>query len=54
MVIVLGASGYVGQQFVKELRNKDVGLFPLSRSDYDYYSLDILTDLIKEINNLIV
>ena len=49
MVIVLGASGYVGQQFVKELRNKDVGLFPLSRSDYDYYSLDILTDLIKEI-----
>ena len=50
MVIVVGASGYVGQQFVRELRNKDVGLFPLSRSEYDYYSLDILTDLIKELN----
>lgn len=49
MIIVVGASGYVGQQFVKELRNKNVGLFPLSRSDYDYYDIDILTDLIKEI-----
>jgi UDP-glucose 4,6-dehydratase len=48
MVIILGSTGYVGAQFVNELRNKDVGLLPLSRSEVDYYNLDILTELIKE------
>ena len=48
MVIILGASGYIGSQFVNELRNKDVGFLPLSRFEVDYYDSDILTDLIKE------
>ena len=50
MVLLLGASGYIGEQFVTELRNKNVGFLPLSRSNYDYTRLDILTDLIKENN----
>jgi UDP-glucose 4,6-dehydratase len=48
MVLLLGASGYIGQAFQSELSKKNVDFLSISRQDYNYYDIDILINLIKE------
>lgn len=42
MIVVLGASGYVGQAFVAELRRRGTPGAPLSRSEVDYSRFEVL------------
>ncbi len=48
MIILLGASGYVGQAFQKELTRRQVKFLPLSRKDVDYTRADVLLKILKE------
>ena len=41
LVILIGASGYIGQQFINELIDRDIRFFELSRKTIDYYNFDI-------------
>jgi UDP-glucose 4,6-dehydratase len=47
MVLLLGGSGYIGNQFLKELKKMGINTYDLSRSEYDYYDVDTLRRLIK-------
>ncbi|MDR1497938.1 MAG: sugar nucleotide-binding protein [Puniceicoccales bacterium] len=48
MIVVLGASGYVGQAYAACLRAKGVPFVGLSRSDVDYTKQETLTAFLKE------
>lgn len=48
MVILLGATGYIGQEFKKQLEELGVETLCVSRSTYDYYNLDTLRSLLQE------
>jgi len=44
MILLLGASGYIGQAFAKELRRRAIFFMPLSRREVDYCNFDQLWD----------
>ena len=46
MVIVIGHTGYIGQQFMKELKARGIDAWGLSRSEYDYYNIEILSEVL--------
>jgi UDP-glucose 4,6-dehydratase len=48
MILLLGASGYVGQAFSAELRRRRLSFIPLTRRAIDYTSFDILFDYIRK------
>ena len=48
MILLLGASGYVGQAFSAELRRRGWSFIPLTRRAIDYTSFDILFDYIRK------
>jgi dTDP-4-dehydrorhamnose reductase len=48
MIIVLGASGYIGEAFVRELQSRGESFLPLSRAELDYTRFDELLHLLRE------
>jgi UDP-glucose 4,6-dehydratase len=48
MILLLGASGYVGQAFSAELRRRRWSFIPLTRRAIDYTSFDMLFDYIRK------
>jgi dTDP-4-dehydrorhamnose reductase len=48
MILLLGASGYVGQAFAIELRRRQWSFIPLTRRAIDYTSFDILFDYMRK------
>ena len=47
MILLLGASGYIGEAFAKELQRRKTVFTPLSRGQVDYTRFDALLDLLK-------
>ena len=47
MVLLLGASGYIGQAFAAELKARDVHYLPLSRCELDYTRFDVLLEFMR-------
>jgi len=48
MILLLGASGYVGQAFSAQLRRRRWSFIPLTRRAIDYTSFDILFDYVRK------
>lgn len=48
MILLLGASGYIGRAFSAELRRRRWSFIPLTRRAIDYTSFDILFDYIRK------
>ena len=48
MILLLGASGYVGQAFSDELRRRRWSYIPLTRRAIDYTSFEVLFDYIRK------
>ena len=46
MIILLGSTGYIGQEFKKQLEEMGEEVYCLSRADYDYYDLHTLREVI--------
>ena len=46
MVIVLGHTGYIGTQFMKELEERGIEAWGLSRSEYNYYNFETLREVL--------
>jgi len=49
MILLLGASGYVGQAFARELRRRGSCFIPLTRKAIDYTNFDLLFDYVRRI-----
>ena len=49
MILLLGATGYVGQAFARELRRRGECFVPLSRSAFDYTCFEHLFDYVRRI-----
>jgi dTDP-4-dehydrorhamnose reductase len=47
MILLLGASGYIGEAFAKELQRRKVDFIPLSRKQIDYTRFDLLLEFLK-------
>lgn len=47
MILLLGASGYIGQAFAHELRRRNRPFQPLSRRELDYTRFDLLLGYLK-------
>jgi dTDP-4-dehydrorhamnose reductase len=47
MILLLGASGYIGQAFAKELRCRKTRFIPLSRRQVDYTRFDVLLKYLR-------
>jgi len=47
MVILLGASGYIGQAFSAELKRRQIPLLPLSRAELDYTNFRALLQFLQ-------
>src|SRR5271168_5358562 len=47
MILLLGASGYIGEAFAKELRRRKTDFLPLSRKQIDYTRFDTLLEFLK-------
>jgi UDP-glucose 4,6-dehydratase len=47
MILLLGASGYIGQAFANELRNRKADFLPLARKQTDYTRFDVLLEFLK-------
>lgn len=47
MILLLGASGYVGQAFARELARRKKDFIPLSRKELDYTRFELLLDFLK-------
>jgi UDP-glucose 4,6-dehydratase len=47
MILLLGASGYIGEAFAKELRRRKVEFVPLSRQQVDYTRFEVLLEFLK-------
>ena len=47
MIILLGASGYIGEAFAKELQRRKTDFIPLSRKQVDYTRFDMLLKFLK-------
>jgi dTDP-4-dehydrorhamnose reductase len=48
MIVVLGASGYIGEAFVRELQNRGESFLALSRAQLDYGRFDTLLKFLRE------
>lgn len=48
MILLLGASGYIGEAFVRELKRRRWPFRPLSRKEVDYSRFEALLKLLKE------
>jgi dTDP-4-dehydrorhamnose reductase len=48
MILLLGASGYIGEAFVRELQRRQWAFQPLSRKQVDYSRFDVLLKFLKE------
>lgn len=48
MILLLGATGYVGQAFSSELRRRRVSFIPLTRKAIDYTNFDLLFDYVRK------
>lgn len=48
MILLLGASGYVGQSFARELRRRRYSFIPLTRRAIDYTNFEILFDYVRK------
>ncbi|HVM59661.1 MAG TPA: sugar nucleotide-binding protein [Verrucomicrobiae bacterium] len=48
MILLLGASGYIGQAFAAELRHRRYPFVPLARMAIDYTQFDILFDYVRK------
>jgi dTDP-4-dehydrorhamnose reductase len=48
MILLLGATGYVGQAFSSELRQRRVSFIPLTRKAVDYSNFDILFSYVRK------
>ena len=49
MILLLGASGYVGQAFARDLQRRRCSFIPLTRKAIDYTSFDLLFDYVRKI-----
>jgi UDP-glucose 4,6-dehydratase len=47
MILLLGATGYLGQAFSAELRNRGLAFTPLTRSAVDYTRFDVLFNYVR-------
>jgi dTDP-4-dehydrorhamnose reductase len=47
MILLLGASGYIGEAFAKELRRRKIDFVPLARKQIDYTRFDSLLEFLK-------
>ncbi|HSY74711.1 MAG TPA: sugar nucleotide-binding protein [Dongiaceae bacterium] len=47
MILLLGASGYIGEAFAKELRRRKMDFIPLARKQVDYTRFDSLLGFLK-------
>jgi dTDP-4-dehydrorhamnose reductase len=47
MILLLGASGYIGQAFARELKRRGSDFHPLSRSELDYTSFPVLLEYLR-------
>jgi dTDP-4-dehydrorhamnose reductase len=47
MILVLGASGFIGRAFVSELRRREQPFIPLTRRAFDYTRFDFLFDYFR-------
>jgi dTDP-4-dehydrorhamnose reductase len=47
MILLLGASGYIGEAFAKELQRRKVDFIPLARKQIDYARFDSLLEFLK-------
>src|SRR5262245_6443539 len=47
MILLLGASGYIGQAFARELERRELPFAPLSRAQVDYACFDTLHTFLK-------
>lgn len=47
MILLLGATGYIGQAFAAELRRRKKDFVPLSRQDADYTRFNVLLEFLK-------
>ena len=47
MILLLGASGYIGRTFASELRRRGHSFIPLTRQAFDYYRFDFLFDYLR-------
>jgi dTDP-4-dehydrorhamnose reductase len=48
MIVLLGASGYIGQAFAAELVRRNLMFLPLSRRDMDYSRFEVLLKFLRE------
>jgi len=48
MILLLGASGYVGHAFASELRRRGYCFIPLTRKAIDYTNFDLLFDYVRK------
>ncbi|MEM7454868.1 MAG: sugar nucleotide-binding protein [Planctomycetota bacterium] len=48
MILLLGASGYVGSAFVRHLNARRIDFRPVARRRVDYYNVDHLVQVIRE------
>jgi len=48
MILVLGASGYIGEAFASELRRRGKSYLPLSRKQLDYARFDVLLPFLRD------
>ncbi len=48
MISLLGANGYIGQAFARELQKRGQTWFPLSRKSFDYTRFDLLFDYVRK------
>ena len=49
MILLLGASGYMGQAFATELRRRGYGFIPLTRKAIDYTDFNLLFDYVRRL-----
>ncbi|HEY4952344.1 MAG TPA: sugar nucleotide-binding protein, partial [Verrucomicrobiae bacterium] len=47
MILLLGASGYIGEAFAKELRRRKTDFVSLSRKQMDYTRFDTLLEFLE-------
>jgi dTDP-4-dehydrorhamnose reductase len=48
MILLLGATGYVGQAFSSELRQRRISFIPLTRKAVDYSNFDVLFGYVRK------
>ena len=46
-IVLLGASGYIGQQFAQELIRRDIQFFEIHRNIINYYDPDVLFNFLE-------